>query len=45
VILDAFNVFNIGREVAEYVLDGTMFRETTLIEPPRSVRIGARLRF
>jgi hypothetical protein len=44
-ILDAFNVFNIGREVAEYVLDGTMFRETTLIEPPRSVRIGVRLRF
>ena len=44
-IADAFNVFNIGREVAEYVIGDANFRKTTLIEPPRTIRVGVRFAF
>lgn len=45
VILDAFNVFNIGREVEEYVLTNTNFRSVVAIEPPRTLRLGFRFSF
>ncbi|MBP8273392.1 MAG: TonB-dependent receptor [Acidobacteria bacterium] len=45
VIVDGFNVFNIGREVEEYVLTNAAFRSVTSIEPPRTLRIGLRLSF
>ena len=44
-IVDAFNVFNIGREVEEYVLTNANFRTVTAIEPPRTLRIGVRFTF
>jgi hypothetical protein len=44
-IVDGFNVFNIGREVSEYVIGDTNFRQTSLIEPPRTIRIGVRIAF
>ena len=45
VIVDAFNVFNIGREVEEYVLTSTAFRSVSAIEPPRTLRLGFRFSF
>ena len=44
-IIDAFNVFNIGREVEEYVLTNAAFRAVTAIEPPRTIRIGLRFSY
>jgi len=44
-IVDGFNVFNIGREVGEYVIGDANFRATTLIEPPRTIRVGLRIAF
>lgn len=44
-IVDGFNVFNIGREVGEYVIGDANFRKTTLIEPPRTIRVGVRIAF
>jgi hypothetical protein len=44
-IADGFNVFNIGREVSEYVIGDANFRKTTLIEPPRTIRVGLRFAF
>lgn len=44
-IIDGFNVFNIGREVGEYVIGDANFRKTTLIEPPRTIRVGVRIAF
>jgi hypothetical protein len=44
-IVDAFNVFNIGREVGEYVIGDANFRKTALIEPPRTLRVGLRIAF
>ncbi len=44
-IIDGFNVFNIGREVGEYVIGDANFRATTLIEPPRTIRVGVRIAF
>jgi hypothetical protein len=45
VIVDAFNVFNIGREVEEHVLNGADFRAVSAIEPPRTIRLGLRFAF
>lgn len=45
VLVDAFNVFNIGREVEEYVLTNANFRTVTAIEPPRTLRLGLRFAF
>jgi hypothetical protein len=45
VLVDAFNVFNIGREVEEYVLTNASFRTVTAIEPPRTLRLGLRFAF
>lgn len=44
-IADGFNVFNIGREVGEYVIGDAQFRTTSLIEPPRTIRVGVRIAF
>ena len=44
-IVDAFNAFNIGREVEEYVLTNAAFRTVTAIEPPRTIRVGLRFAF
>jgi hypothetical protein len=44
-IVDAFNVFNIGREVEEYVLTNAAFRSVSAIEPPRTIRVGLRFAF
>jgi hypothetical protein len=44
-IADGFNVFNIGREVAEHVIGDANFRKTSLIEPPRTIRVGVRIAF
>lgn len=45
VLIDAFNVMNIGREVEEYVLTNAAFRTVTAIEPPRTIRVGLRFAF
>ena len=45
VLVDAFNIFNIGREVEEYVLTNANFRSVTAIEPPRTLRLGLRFSF
>ena len=45
VIIDAFNAFNIGREVEEYVLTNAAFRNVTAIEPPRTLRLGIKIKF
>lgn len=44
-IIDAFNVFNIGREVEEYILTNSAFRAVTAIEPPRTIRFGLRFSY
>lgn len=44
-MVDGFNLFNIGREVEEYVLTNPNFRAITCIEPPRTVRAGFRFAF
>jgi hypothetical protein len=44
-VVDGFNVFNIGREVAEYVIGDANFRRTSLVEPPRTIRVGVRVAF
>ena len=44
-MVDGFNLFNIGREVEEYVLTNANFRAITYIEPPRTLRIGAKYAF
>ena len=44
-IIDAFNVFNIGREVEERVVTNATFRAVSAIEPPRTIRVGLRFTF
>ena len=45
VFLDVFNLFDTEREVEELVSTSPMFRSTSAVVPPRSVRVGIRLRF
>jgi hypothetical protein len=44
-ILDAYNLLNMMKEVEEYVVTGPRFRETTAIQPPRALHLGARMSF
>ncbi len=43
--LEAFNLANLRSEVEEYVAWDAGFREPTLVQPPRSLRVGARVDF
>lgn len=44
-IADAYNLLNTSTEVEEYVVTGPRFRETTAVQPPRALHIGARITF
>ena len=39
-VLDVYNLPNLGNEVTEYVVSGTMFRTPTALQPPRTVAGG-----
>jgi hypothetical protein len=43
--VDAFNLFDVQREVEELVATTPAFRGVSAVEPPRSVRIGLRVDF
>jgi hypothetical protein len=43
--LDAFNLANSAYEVEENALGGPTFRQTTAVQPPRTLRLGLRVRF
>ena len=42
---DAYNLLNLAEEVEERVVTGPAFRTPTAFQPPRSVRVGARVVF
>ena len=44
-VLDVYNLLNMKKEVEEYVVTGPRFRETTAIQPPRTVHVGFRVGF
>ena len=44
-VLDVFNLLNTNNEVEEDEVTGPAFRNSTAVQPPRSVRIGVRLSF
>ena len=43
--LDIFNLTNHANELEEDVLTGPSFRLSTIVQPPRTLRLGARLEF
>jgi len=43
--LDAFNLTNRANEVEEDPLTGATFRQTTAVQPPRTLRLGLRIGF
>ena len=43
-ILDAYNVLNMTKEVEEYVVTGSRFRTTTFVQPAQVLHVGVRLR-
>lgn len=43
--LDAFNLTNHANELEEDVLSGPTFRLSSIVQPPRTFRLGARLEF
>jgi hypothetical protein len=45
VLLDAYNLAGMRKEVEEYVVTGPRFRDITAVQPPRSVHVGARVSF
>jgi hypothetical protein len=45
VFADAYNLLNLAEEVDERVVTGPAFRTPTALQPPRAVRIGARVVF
>ena len=45
IVIDAYNLTNLSEEVDERVVTGTAFRTPAAIQPPRTVRVGARLTF
>jgi hypothetical protein len=45
VVVDAYNLTNLSEEVEERVVLGPAFRTPAVIQPPRTVRVGARLTF
>jgi hypothetical protein len=44
-IVDAYNVINLGNEVEERIVTGPGFRDITAIQPPRTLHAGLRLTF
>ena len=44
-VLEAFNLLNTRNEVEEDVTTGPLFRTVTAIQPPRAIRLGARVGF
>jgi hypothetical protein len=45
VILDAYNLFNLGYEVEEHIVTGPGYRVITAIQPPMAVHLGVRVSF
>ncbi len=45
VIVEAFNLLDLAKEVEEYIVTGPRFRTVTAVQPPREVRFGLRLAF
>lgn len=43
--LDAFNITNHKNELEEDVMTGPMFRLSTIVQPPRTLRLGMRVEF
>jgi hypothetical protein len=43
--VDAFNLTNQANEVEENPVTGPSFRQTTAVQPPRTVRLGIKVRF
>jgi hypothetical protein len=44
-MLDVFNLLNMSNEVEEAVVTGPTFRQTTAVQPPRALHLGARITF
>jgi hypothetical protein len=44
-LLEAYNLLNTNNEVAENVVTGPAFRDPTVVQPPRSLRVGLRFSF
>jgi len=44
-VVEVFNVLNNSKEVEEDVVTGALFRTTTAVQPPRAVRVAARVGF
>jgi hypothetical protein len=45
VVVDCYNVVNLGNEVEEHVVTGPGFRTITAVQPPRAVHLGIRTTF
>jgi hypothetical protein len=43
--VDVYNLTNLGNEVTEDVVSGTMFRTPTALQPPRTALVGVRVTF
>jgi hypothetical protein len=44
-IIDVYNLPNLGNEVTENVVSGTMFRTPTALQPPRTALVGVQVTF
>jgi hypothetical protein len=44
-VLEVFNLLNNAKELEEHVVTDSLFRTTTVVQPPRAVRIGVRVGF
>jgi hypothetical protein len=44
-ILDAYNLLNMAKEVEEYVVTSTTYRAITAVQPPRVFHVGLRATF
>jgi hypothetical protein len=44
-VVDVYNLPNLGNEVTENVVSGTMFRTPTALQPPRTALVGVRVTF
>ena len=42
---DVFNLTNQANEVEENPIGGPSFRQTTAVQPPRTVRVGFKVKF
>jgi hypothetical protein len=45
IVVDGYNLLNLAEEVEERVVKGPAFRTPTAIQPPLTVRVGARFTF